>query len=67
VDPANAKGLYQGGTSVVAPPRTAIHPVKQRKVTQAPPPPSVLSVEVYQGDKKPDIVKFPDQNSEDPK
>ncbi len=67
VDPANAKGLYQGGTAVVAPPRTAIRPVKQHKVTQAPPPPSVLSVEVYQGDKKPDIVKFPDQNSEDPK
>src|SRR6267154_3831855 len=51
VEAANAKGLYRGGTPVVTPPR-APHPVKH-KTEQAPPPPSVLSVEVYQGDKKP--------------
>ena len=67
VDPANAKGLYQGGTIVAAPPpHPVVHPVKQHK-TEEPPAPSVLSVEVYQGDKKPDVVKFPDQNSEEPK
>lgn len=67
VDAANAKGLYQGGTPVAAPPRMAIHPVKQHKAEQPPPSPSVLSVEVYQGDKKPDVVKFPEQSGEDPK
>ena len=71
VDPANAKGLYKGGTPVVAPPRAPIRAVKQHKTEQPPPSPSVLSVEVYQGDKKPDVVKFPEQSpeqsSEDPK
>jgi len=66
VDPANARGLYKGGTPV-APPRPQVHPVKEHKTVPAPPPPSVLSVEVYQGDKKPDVVKFPEQSGEDPK
>jgi pilus assembly protein CpaB len=65
VDPANAKGLYKGGTVVASPPR-AVRPVKQQK-TEKPPSPSVLSIEVYQGDKKPDVVKFPEQGSEEPK
>jgi pilus assembly protein CpaB len=69
VDAANAKGLYKGGTPAPAPPRASIRPVKQQKKAEPPTPsPSVLSVEVYQGDKKvPDIVKFPEQSSEDPK
>ena len=67
VDPANAKGLYKGGTPVLAAPHVPIRPVKQHKTEAPPPPPSILSVEVYQGDKKPDIVKFPEQNSDDPK
>jgi pilus assembly protein CpaB len=67
VDPANAKGLYKGGTPAAAPPRVTVRPVRQQKKTEPPPPsPSVLSIEVYQGDKKPDIVKFPEQ-SEEPK
>lgn len=66
VDAANAKGLYKGGTPSVAPPRSPVRPVKQ-KTEKPPPSPSVLSVEVYQGDKKPDVVKFPEQSSEDPK
>src|SRR6266849_6452805 len=57
VDAANAKGLYKGGT--VAPPRTIVHPIKQQKTEKPAPSPSVLSIEVYQGDKKPDVVKFP--------
>jgi pilus assembly protein CpaB len=68
VDPANARGLYQGGTPVAAPPRPApVRPVKQHKTEQPTPAPSVLSIEVYQGDKKPDVVKFPEQSGEDPK
>src|SRR5271170_2208261 len=67
VDPANARGLYQGGTPVAAPPRPVVRPVTQHKSAQPAPPPSVLSIEVYQGDKKPDVVKFPEQSGEDPK
>jgi len=66
VDAANAKGLYKGGTVVVAPPRTAFHPVKQQKTGKPAPPPSVLSVEVYKGDKK-TVVPLAEESSEDPK
>ncbi len=66
VDPANAKGLYKGGTVPAAPPRTAFHPVKQQKTEKPPPPPSVLSVEVYKGDKK-TVVPLPEQSSDEPK
>jgi pilus assembly protein CpaB len=63
---ANAKGLYKGGTPA-APPRAPVHPVRQQKKTQQPPPsPSVLSIEIYKGDKK-TTVDLPEQNGEDPK
>jgi pilus assembly protein CpaB len=60
---SNTKGLYKGLPSlppVVAPVRH-IEPKKP-----APPPPvsTGVSIEVYQGDKKPDVVKFPDENPE---
>jgi pilus assembly protein CpaB len=67
VDAANAKGLYKGGTVVAAPPKSAFHPVKQQKTEKPPPSPSVLSIEVYQGDKKMDVVKFPEQTGEEQK
>src|SRR5258706_10489126 len=67
VDAANAKGLYKGGTVPVAPPRMTIHPVKQQKTEKPRPSPSVLSIEVYQGDRKMDVVKFPEQSSEEQK
>jgi pilus assembly protein CpaB len=61
---SNAKGLYKGGTVSVTPP-PAPHPRAIKKKTEsAAPPPTVLSVEVYQGDKKPDVVKFPEENPE---
>jgi pilus assembly protein CpaB len=63
VDPANAKGLYKGGTPS-APPRVTVRPVRQQKTEKPLPSPSVLSIEVYQGDKKPDVVKFPEQTEE---
>jgi len=65
---ANAKGLYKGGTPAAAPPVVHTHPVKQQKVLPSvTPAPSGFSVEVYEGDKKPDVVKFPEQTSEEPK
>jgi pilus assembly protein CpaB len=66
VDPANAKGLYKGGTPAASPPRTTIRPVRQQKTEKPPPSPSVLSVEVYKGDKK-TVVPLPEQSGEDPK
>ena len=64
VDAANAKGLYKGGTPL--PPKPVVHAARQPKTEKPAPPPSVLSVEVYQGDKKPDIVKFPEQSGDQP-
>jgi len=66
VDPANAKGLYKGGTVTAPPPRAPVHIVKQQKTQKPPPSPSVLSVEVYKGDKK-TVVPLAEQSSDDPK
>lgn len=61
---SNSRGLYRG----VAPPTTAqpvVHHTPTKKV--APPvltTPTGVSVEIYQGDKKPDVVKFPDESTE---
>jgi pilus assembly protein CpaB len=67
VDPANARGLYQGGTPPPAAPHPVVHAVKQHKPEPPPTPaPSVLSVEVYKGDKK-TVVPLPEQGGEDPK
>jgi pilus assembly protein CpaB len=62
---ANSRGLYRGG--VAPPPATAVvhHAAVPKKVTPPPPPGSTgISIEVYQGDKKPEVVKFPDESSE---
>ncbi|MFY9980674.1 MAG: Flp pilus assembly protein CpaB [Candidatus Sulfotelmatobacter sp.] len=64
VDAANARQLYKNGTPVVAP-RPVVHAVKHK--VESAPAPSVLSVEVYQGDKQKEEVKFPEQGNEDPK
>ena len=66
VYPANAKGLYKGGTAPAAPPRAAVRPVKQQKTEKPPPPPPVRSVDVYKGDKK-TVTPLPEENGEDPK
>jgi pilus assembly protein CpaB len=66
VEAAYAKGLYKGGTPVAAPPRPTVRPVRQQKIEKPPPSPSVLSVEVYKGDKK-TITTLPEQSGEDPK
>jgi pilus assembly protein CpaB len=65
---AGARGLYKGLAAAAPPPPVPahVHPVKQKTV-QPPPSPNVLSVEVYQGEKKEEIVKFPEQSGEVPK
>src|SRR6202167_1854603 len=53
VAPANAKGLYQGGTpAAAAPPRPHVTTVKQPNTAAPPPAPSVFSVDGIQGDEK---------------
>ncbi len=61
---SNSKGLYRGGA---APPtvQPVVHHVAPRKpATAAPPPSTGVSIEVYQGDKKKDVVTFPGEGSE---
>src|SRR5579863_177863 len=65
VPSANSKGLYKGMPVTVAP--TPVHATVHHVATvkPAPPPPNPgVSVEVYQGDKKMDVVKFPDESPE---
>ncbi|HZQ96484.1 MAG TPA: Flp pilus assembly protein CpaB [Candidatus Sulfotelmatobacter sp.] len=62
---ANARGLFKG--SAAAPVPVAHAPVRRAPAVKAPPPPPAstgVSVEVYQGDKKAEIVKFPDEGSD---
>ncbi len=62
---AGAKGLYKGISAPVAVVAPRPRPVKK---TVAPlPPPSTFNVEVYQGDKKPDVVKCSEQGCGDSK
>jgi pilus assembly protein CpaB len=60
---SNAKGLFKGGTVSVTPvPTVHIHTERKPTKMEAPPPPSGVNVEVYQGDKKMEVVKFPDES-----
>jgi pilus assembly protein CpaB len=55
---ARTSGLYKG---VLAPTKPTAHPHPAKKVEAPARAPTVYGVEVYQGDKKPDVVKFPEQ------
>src|SRR5579862_7002699 len=59
-----SRALYRGGVAP-APEHVAVRHVTIPKATTPPPPASTgVSVEVYQGDKKPDIVKCGDDGCE---
>jgi len=59
-----SRALYRGGVAP-APEHIAVRHVTIPKPTAPPPPASTgVSVEVYQGDKKVDVIKFPDEGSE---
>lgn len=64
LDAANSRQLYKN-LPPLATPKRVVH-AAAHKVVPAPAP-SVLSVEVYQGDKQVETVKFPDQSNDDPK
>ncbi len=59
----NARGLYKMAAAA-APARAPVHHVQTAKATPPPPASTGVSVEVYQGDKKPDIVKCGDNGCE---
>jgi pilus assembly protein CpaB len=59
-----SRALYRGGVAP-APEHVAVRHVTIPKATTPPPPASTgVSVEVYQGDKKVDVIKFPDEGSD---
>jgi pilus assembly protein CpaB len=62
VPASNSRGLYRG---IAAPASTqpAVRRIPTKKVAPpTPPTPTAVSVEVYQGDKKPEIVKCSEEN-----
>lgn len=64
VPSSNSRGLYRG-SSTPAPVQPVVHHVSTtKKVAPPPPTPTGVSIEVYQGDKKVDVVKCTDENCE---
>jgi pilus assembly protein CpaB len=65
VPASNSRGLYRG-MAAPAPVQTVVHHYATTAKKTPPPPPAStgVSIEVYQGDKKMDVVKFPDESSE---
>ena len=64
VAPANSRGLYKEGAVPIVQP--AVHRTVTKKATPTPPPPAStgVSIEVYQGDKPKQEVKFSDESPE---
>ncbi|HEY3972184.1 MAG TPA: Flp pilus assembly protein CpaB [Candidatus Sulfotelmatobacter sp.] len=60
--PSSSRGLYRGAAPP-APTQVAVRHAVTKAVQPAPPPPPTgISVEVYQGDKKPETVKCSEEN-----
>jgi pilus assembly protein CpaB len=59
-----SRALYRGTPPPPTPVRVPVHREAPPKIAPPPPASTGVSVEVYQGDKKPDVVKFPDEGSE---
>jgi pilus assembly protein CpaB len=62
VPASNSRGLYRG-IAAPAPVQPVVHRTATKKLVPPPPPSSTgISVEVYQGDKKPETVKCSEEN-----
>lgn len=61
VPPSNSRALYRGMAPAPSPVHIAARHVTEPKITPPPPADTGVSVEVYQGDKKPDLVKCTDE------
>ena len=60
VPASGSRGLYKGSAAVITP---VVHHTAVKKETPTLPPPSTgVSIEVYQGDKKPEVVKCSEEN-----
>ena len=59
VPSSNSRGLYKG-VAAPMPVQHVVHHAPPKEVTPPPTTPAGVSVEVYQGDKKPDVVKCTD-------
>ena len=60
---SSSKGIYKGLPVAVTPVVARPHVIK-KKTEQAPPPQTIRSIEVFQGDKKPEVVLFPEGSPE---
>jgi len=58
------RGLYKGAPPPPTTEHAPVHRVVAKAVAPTPPAPTGVSVEVYQGDKKPDVVKCTDEGCE---
>lgn len=61
---SSTRGLYKMAAAAPAPVRPPVHHVQTAKAMPPPPASTGVSVEVYQGDKKPDVVKCGDDGCE---
>jgi pilus assembly protein CpaB len=62
VPSSNSRGLYRG-LAIPAPTKAIVHHTVPKAVAPSLPPPSTgVSIEVYQGDKKPEVVKCSEEN-----
>ncbi len=60
---SSSRGLYKGSAAPPVPKPAVVHQTVPKKPVTAPPPSTGVSIEVYQGDKPKQEVKF-DENSE---
>jgi len=58
---ASTRGLYRGAAAPAPAAPTPVHHVVIKKAAEPPPVSTAVSVEVYQGDKKPDVVNCSDE------
>lgn len=61
---ANARALFKGAATPAPPSHAPVRRVAAVRTPAPVPTSNGVSVEVYQGDKKPDVVKFPDEGSD---
>src|SRR5580698_7559695 len=64
VTSSNARGLYKGMAPAPVEKAPVHHMAAKVPVAAPPATPTGVSVEVYQGDKKAEVVKFPEENPE---
>ncbi len=64
VPASGARGLYKGLAAAATPAHAPVHRAVVKNIVPPPPVSTGVSVEVYQGDKKPDVVKCTDEGCE---